>query len=149
MIFSWFCLLFSLAGGVDCLVNLLPFSRLSTARFWKRKIKNGALTRFALGPGPSAVAINDSADISQANADAFKFVGTVKSMEEAKEPFGMGHIKTGAIVFHEKDEFVTRLVFAADLNSCRVLLACIFQGVFDQINPDLPQESRIAVNYWQ
>ena len=122
---------------------------MSTGRFWKRKIKSSALTRFALSPGPAAVAINDSADISQAKADTFKFVGAVKSMKEAKEALGMDHIKTGAIVFHEKDEFVPRLVFAADFNSCRGLLAGIFQRVLDQINPDLPQESRIAVNCWQ
>lgn len=52
----------------------------------------------SLGPGPAAVAVDDSADVRQPDAGPLELVRAVQPLENAKELAGVFRVKTGAVV---------------------------------------------------
>src|SRR5712691_9611451 len=95
------------------------------------------------------MAINDSPHIGQTKSDPFEFIGAMESMKQAEELFRMANVKTRSIIFYEKSKVMARFISPADLNARRIFVAGVFEGVFNQIHPDLAQQRGIAMHRGQ
>src|SRR5437899_1993955 len=114
----------------------------------QRKVKRCPFSFLALGPGASAVALNDAANVRQADACAFELLIRMEPLEYAEKPLSVVRVEANAIVTHLENDFVV-LDDGADFNFGRVARACVLHGIAQEINPDLPQEISVARNLGQ
>ena len=69
----------------------------------QEEVECSALICFAFHPNPSAMAMDDPLDYSQANAGSGKIHFVVQALEHAEKPIGVLHVKTYAVVAHAID----------------------------------------------
>src|SRR6266850_5978121 len=92
---------------------------------------------------------NDALDISQADADPFKFVRPVQTLKNAEELLRILHVEPDAVIAHDHDHFVRRLVGASDLDLSWIPGTGVLDRVGQEVHEYLFQEERIALNRWQ
>src|SRR4051812_45415377 len=94
--------------------------------FRQGKIESGALIDCALGPGSSAMAVNNPADTGKANARAFKLDGAMEALKNAEQFFNIPHVEPDAVVTNENYKFVGGGA-GADLNPGGLASAGVFK----------------------
>ena len=93
--------------------------------------------------------MNNAADIRQADAGAFKFVGAMQALEHTEQFVRISHVKPDTVVANEHHRLLGRLAGTAGVNLGRVARACVLHGVAQQVDQHLAQHGRIAFDFWQ
>ena len=91
---------------------------------------------------------NDTANIGQTDACAFKFLLWMEPLENAKEPVDKVHVKPHAIVSDKKDIF-TSILPASYLDFGAGTRACEFDGIRDEIGKHELQQRLITTDNGQ
>src|SRR5439155_12198276 len=112
---------------------------------WKGKKESRFLIGLALAPNPSAMAMDDAMDGSQADAMPAKFVAGMETLKWGKQFVGVGHVVPYTIVADKEDG--RGLMFDASEFDARV--RCFggeFPGIFQQVLQGGPEQNRIAAS---
>ena len=102
------------------------------------KEERGALVWCRFGPYLSCVSTDDALYDCQPHTRPFVLIGSVKALEDAKKLIGVPHIEPCAVVPDEVD-YACSPFLAAYLNTRRLAVPGIFEGIGDQIQPHLPK----------
>src|SRR5688572_33184386 len=93
---------------------------------------------------------DNAPNISQADPRAFELGRTMQSLKYSKELVRIGHIEADSVVAHEKHVLTRGGVLApCDRDAWLLSLAGIFDGVIQQIRPNLAQQSCVRHDFWQ
>ena len=82
--------------------------------------------------------VNNAPDIGQTDASAVKFIGSMESLEDAKEFIGIPHIKSYPVITHKHHCFLLARLPASDLDGGLRSSAGKFDGIAEEIHKDLP-----------
>src|SRR5581483_9170600 len=118
------------------------------SRIGQREIKRRALIDAAFGPGAASVAVNNAANVGQADARAFELPGSMKALEDAKQFFRVTRLKADAIVANEENRFA-RGNRCADFDSGDLARSGVLQRVVDEIDQDMAKEIRVSIHLGQ
>ena len=116
----------------------------SVGKSGQREKESGPFVHLALSPGPARMAFDNAPDVGQPEACPFKFFAAMQALEKAEELLGLAHVEAGSIVLDEKNELVVRIIQAADFNSRPLPVTSIFQGIANQVHPDLAEEGGVT-----
>src|ERR1700693_5308754 len=97
----------------------------------------------ALRPNATAMARYDAMHDRQSHAGTREILRSVQPLENPEQPVRVTHVETGAIVLH----LINRLAIfdpTADLDPRLRPLRTVFQGVADEVAPDLTNHRRIS-----
>src|SRR5229473_8640756 len=103
-----------------------------------------SLADFRLGPDASAVARDDALDDREADAGAGKLVLSMQALKDAKQLVVVAHVEARTVVAHAVNQ-VRAALLAGDLYPGRGLAAAVLQRVGQQVDPDLPEQRRVAI----
>jgi hypothetical protein len=82
--------------------------------------------------------VNDAANISQADAGAVEFIGSMESLKDSKELVGISHIKSYPVIAYKHHCFLLARLAASDFDGGLRSRAGKFNGIADEIHKDLP-----------
>src|SRR5688572_25125607 len=96
------------------------------------KTEFGALVDDAAGFDPAAVAFDDAAGERESDAGSHELLHAVQALEYSKQLVHVRHVEADAVVAHDVNTFGAGLL-AADLDDGGRAIACVFQGVVDEV----------------
>ena len=97
---------------------------------------------------PLSVPADNAANVGEADARAFKILGAMQPLENAKKFLGIFHVETDAIVADGNRELFGSFGII-DFNLGPFARAGVFDGIADEIGKYLPQHRWIAVDFGQ
>src|SRR5258705_13168095 len=68
----------------------------------------------------------------------------MQPLEQAEETVGALHVKTCSVIFDKKDGVLPLVSHRSNVDVSRRLMQSVFNGMADQIDPDLPQQTAIT-----
>jgi len=94
------------------------------------------------------VAGDDAADVGEADAGALEFGVGVKTLEDAEEFGGVFHVEADAVVADVEDMFggIYTLGDGADFDERMEGAGGVFDGVFDEVGPDLAEHGGVGAD---
>ena len=111
----------------------------------KGEIESGAVPGFGVGPGAAAMAVNDAADVGEANAGAFELVFSMEALKDTEELVGISHVKSDSVVGDRKNEFGLGGL-GSDFNNGGLPAGAVFDRVGDKIDPHEAKHGGIALD---
>ena len=94
------------------------------------------------------MALDDPLHDREADARAFVLLRAVQPLEDAEKFVRVAHVEAGAVVADEID-ILAVLRLAADFDDCLLDLARVLERVGKQVDPNLPEQRRVAPARWQ
>ncbi|EWS64950.1 hypothetical protein Y695_01802 [Hydrogenophaga sp. T4] len=95
------------------------------------------------------MALQDAPRERQTNTGTLELGGAVQALENAKQLLRILCIETHTVVTHVKGVTHGGIHAPADLDACPFARAGVFEGVAQQVGPDLPQQQGVALDHRQ
>src|SRR5690606_27189536 len=101
-----------------------------------------------IGPHSASMPMWNTLDDGQPDTGTLELFLGMKPLKNAKQLLVVLHIESGAVVAHKIDDLVS-LLTSADLDDGISLTAGVFNGVGEQIRPNMAHGHAIGKCWWQ
>src|ERR1051326_6887594 len=126
------------------------FRRVSATRtgkphFRQGKEKSRTAAQFTFCPGPPAMAKNNSTDIGETDACAFKIRSSMETLKHAEKFMGVAHIEADSIIA-DKDNLFGVSLYVPYFNASLLTCSGVFERIADKIDENLAEQRGVRAN---
>src|SRR5205823_3735271 len=117
---------------------------------FQREVERGTRVNLRFGPNPSAVPLDDPVDDRQADAGTLEILTAVHSLKHPEELAGVFHVEAGPIIPNKVGWTLDGIGLKdANFDPGLFVLARVLDGVTQEVDEDLFEQSGVAFGIWQ